>query len=181
MTSNGYVLDESETRLAELEPVPPAERRDRDALWARLRREGYLYLKGQLKPGQLLDFREFYFESLAANVYAAGTDPRDGIAAPGDVDRAALRRGRSTRRCALRKGLPTGSHGSSAMMSICTAARSSATPNRAKAASARPRRPIMIWSISARAAIACSPCGYRWAIALGSAVAWLTSRAATTG
>ena len=28
-----------------------------------------------------------------ANVYAAGTDPRDGIAAPGDVDRAALRRG----------------------------------------------------------------------------------------
>lgn len=94
LTSNGYVLDESETRLAELEPVPSAERRDRDALWARLRREGYLYLKGQLKTDQLLDFREFYFESLAAaNVYAAGTDPRDGIAAPGDVDRAALRRG----------------------------------------------------------------------------------------
>ncbi|WP_458108466.1 hypothetical protein M1D51_02915 [Arthrobacter sp. R3-55] len=47
-----------------------------------------------MEPGQLLDFREFYFESLAdANVYSAGTDPRDGIAAPGDMHRAALRRG----------------------------------------------------------------------------------------
>lgn len=61
----------------------------------KLRHEGYLYLKGgQLNPDQLLDFREFYFASLGeANVYAAGTDPRDGIAAPGDVDRGALRRG----------------------------------------------------------------------------------------
>ncbi len=94
LTSNGYVLDESDSRLAELEPVPPSQRRDRDALWARLRRDGYLYLKGQLNPGELLDFREYYFRSLSgANVYADGTDPREGIAAPGDVDRAALRRG----------------------------------------------------------------------------------------
>lgn len=94
LTSNGYVLDESETRLAELEPVPSSERGDREALWARLRRDGYLFLKGQLKPDKLLDFREFYFASLAeANIFAPGTDPRDGIASEGDADRAALRRG----------------------------------------------------------------------------------------
>lgn len=35
LTSNGYVLDESDTRLAELEPVPPpSERGSRDTLWA---------------------------------------------------------------------------------------------------------------------------------------------------
>ena len=42
LTSNGYVLDEAPHRLGDLEPVPAAERSDRDALWQRLRREGYL-------------------------------------------------------------------------------------------------------------------------------------------
>ncbi|MFJ6418845.1 phytanoyl-CoA dioxygenase family protein [Paeniglutamicibacter sp. NPDC091659] len=93
LTSNGYVLDESETRLGPLDPVPASERFDRDALWTRLRRDGYLYLKGQLDPAQLLEFRRYYFESLGgANVYAAGTDPLLGLAAAGDVDRAAMRR-----------------------------------------------------------------------------------------
>lgn len=93
MTSNGYVLDESDTRLGLLEPVPASERFDRDALWTRLRRDGYLYLKGHLDPAQLLEFRRYYFESLGgANVYARGTDPVLGIAAAGDVDRAAMRR-----------------------------------------------------------------------------------------
>ncbi|GAA1498485.1 phytanoyl-CoA dioxygenase family protein [Paeniglutamicibacter kerguelensis] len=93
LTSNGYVLDESETRMGTLEPVPASERFDRDALWTRLRRDGYLYLKGQLDPTQLLEFRRYYFESLdGANVYAAGTDPLLGLAAAGNVDRAAMRR-----------------------------------------------------------------------------------------
>lgn len=93
LTSNGYVLDESETRMGTLEPVPASERFDRDALWTRLRRDGYLYLKGQLDPTQLREFRRYYFESLdGANVYAAGTDPLLGLAAAGNVDRAAMRR-----------------------------------------------------------------------------------------
>ena len=93
LTSNGYVLDESETRMGSLEPVPASERFDRDALWTRLRRDGYLYLKGQLDPAALLAFRRYYFESLGgANVYAAGTDPLLGLAAAGSVDRAAMRR-----------------------------------------------------------------------------------------
>lgn len=94
LTSNGYVLDESAARLGDLEPVPPSERHDREALWLRLRRDGYLYLKGQLNAGALMDFREFYFRSLeGAGVYEPGTDPRQGVAASADVDRAALRRG----------------------------------------------------------------------------------------
>lgn len=93
LTSNGYVLDESKTRMGPLEPVPAAVRHDRDALWTRLRRDGYLYLKGQLDPSAMLAFRRYYFASLAgANVCAAGTDPLLGLAAAGDADRAALRR-----------------------------------------------------------------------------------------
>ncbi|AKH84143.1 phytanoyl-CoA dioxygenase [Streptomyces sp. CNQ-509] len=61
VTSNGYVLDESPRRLGELRPVPDAERDDREALWARLRREGYLWLRGVLDPGGVREFRRFYF------------------------------------------------------------------------------------------------------------------------
>ncbi|AUH41298.1 phytanoyl-CoA dioxygenase family protein [Streptomyces sp. CMB-StM0423] len=61
VTSNGYVLDESPRRLGELRPVPDAERGDREALWTRLRREGYLWLRGVLDPGGVREFRRFYF------------------------------------------------------------------------------------------------------------------------
>ncbi|WP_026554648.1 phytanoyl-CoA dioxygenase family protein [Arthrobacter sp. 35W] len=93
ITSNGYVLDESEHRMGALEPVPAAARGDRDALWGRLRRDGYLYLKGQLAASMVNEFRRYYFQALeGTNVTAAGTDPALGLGAQEDVDRAALRR-----------------------------------------------------------------------------------------
>ena len=92
LTSNGYVLDDSEQRLGQLEPVPVEERFDKEALWGRLRRDGYLYLKGQLDPAMVNDFRKYYFESLQnANVTKAGTEAILGIAAEGPVDRAEMR------------------------------------------------------------------------------------------
>ena len=55
LTSNGYRLDES--RVGPLEPVPDAIRDDRDALWHRLRRDGYLFLRGALDPERVWAFR----------------------------------------------------------------------------------------------------------------------------
>ena len=93
LTSNGYVLDESERRLGRLEPVPAEERHDKDALWGRLRRDGYLYLKGQLSLDLVNGFRSYYFAALAnANVTRPGTDPSLGISADGPIDRAEMRR-----------------------------------------------------------------------------------------
>ena len=93
LTSNGYVLDDSPSRLGRLEPVPAAERDDRGALWRRLRRDGYLFLKGHLEPAEVLEFRRHYFETLLpAGLTAVGTDPQAGIAADADHDRAAYRR-----------------------------------------------------------------------------------------
>ncbi|MFF2277736.1 phytanoyl-CoA dioxygenase family protein [Agromyces sp. NPDC058126] len=93
LTSNGYVLEETPSRLGELEPVPMDERGDREALWTRLRRDGYLYLTGHLAPEDVLEFRRYYFEALAeAGLIAEGSDAVDGIAAPHDVDRGSYRR-----------------------------------------------------------------------------------------
>ncbi|MHA7306071.1 phytanoyl-CoA dioxygenase family protein [Arthrobacter sp. TMN-49] len=92
LTSNGYVLDASERRLGPLEPVPVAQRFNKKALWDRLRTDGYLYLKGQLDPALVNDFRKYYFESLSnAKVTEPGTEPGLGIAADGPVDRAKMR------------------------------------------------------------------------------------------
>lgn len=71
LTSNGYVLDESPARLGELTPVPDAERNDRDALWRRLRSEGYLFLKAALDPQRVQGFRQYYFDTLASATDAA--------------------------------------------------------------------------------------------------------------
>lgn len=91
--SNGYVLDESPARLGRLEPTPMSERSDREALWARLRRDGYLYLTNHLDPEVVWEFRRYYFAALAAaGVTASDTDPRDGIAGDGPLDRGAYRR-----------------------------------------------------------------------------------------
>ncbi|WP_104086838.1 phytanoyl-CoA dioxygenase family protein [Arthrobacter sp. GMC3] len=92
ITSNGYVLDESVHRLGELEPVPLHERDDRQALWDRLRRDGYLFLKGHLKPETVNEFRGYYFGQLVgANVTAPGSDPQEGLSSPEPVDRTAMR------------------------------------------------------------------------------------------
>jgi hypothetical protein len=91
LTSNGYRLDESPARLGGLVAVPDGERNDRDGLWRRLRRDGYLYLRGALDPDVVLGFRRYYFESLAGTgLVRRGSDPAIGLAGEG-ADRAALR------------------------------------------------------------------------------------------
>jgi hypothetical protein len=60
-TSNGYVLDESPRRFGRLAAVPEEERGDRDALRARLTRDGYLFLRGLLAADAVQEFREYYF------------------------------------------------------------------------------------------------------------------------
>ncbi|SDU58992.1 phytanoyl-CoA dioxygenase family protein [Jiangella alkaliphila] len=76
LTSNGYVLDESARRLGELQPVPDAERHDRDALWDRLRRDGYLFLRGALDPGDVHGFRAYYGRSVAPSGVWTGAEDR---------------------------------------------------------------------------------------------------------
>lgn len=91
-TSNGYVLDARAERLGELQPTPAAELADRDRLWDRLRRQGYLFLRGLLDPEVVREFRRYYFSQVAAaGVIAPGTDPVEGITDFGEIDRALLR------------------------------------------------------------------------------------------
>ncbi|WP_426997470.1 phytanoyl-CoA dioxygenase family protein [Pseudarthrobacter sp. N5] len=92
VTSNGYVLDASPARLGYLEPVPQTERDNRDALWSRIRRDGYLYLTNHLDPGVVGSFREHYFSKLAGTgLLSPGSDPAIGTNAPGEVDRGLVR------------------------------------------------------------------------------------------
>lgn len=75
-----------------LEPVPGAERGDRDALWRRLRREGYLFLRGALDPDEMLTFRRYYFGALAdTGLIDAAHDAGAGVAGVGPVDQERLR------------------------------------------------------------------------------------------
>jgi hypothetical protein len=93
ITSNGYVLDQSPARFGHLSPVPATERADKDALWRRLCKGGYLYLSNHLDPGVVNSFREYYFTKLAeTGLVRVGTEPSLGVGAPGEVDRASLRR-----------------------------------------------------------------------------------------
>jgi hypothetical protein len=92
ITSNGYVLDESERRLGALNPVPPDQRRDRAALWNRLRSDGYLYLPNFLPREMVLAFREYYFDEMKETGLTTtdpGADP--GVAGAGPIDRGAIR------------------------------------------------------------------------------------------
>lgn len=92
LTSNGFELDSDPSRLGVLEPVPAAERQDRDALWRRLRRDGYLYLPQFLDPEVVLTFRRFYFEHLGeVGLLDPSAPPVEGIDSGGETDRAALR------------------------------------------------------------------------------------------
>lgn len=84
LTSNGYCLDEAPNRLGPLAAVPASELSDRELLWKRLRRDGYLYLRGLLDPADVLAFRRYYFER-------TGLADADGVARSG-VDRAGLRK-----------------------------------------------------------------------------------------
>ena len=94
--SNGYVLDESPSRLGGLEPVPDADSHDRAALQRRLEEDGYLFVRGALDPDDVLDFRRYYFDALAGTGLTG--DQRDhhgalGVATDaGVLDREELRR-----------------------------------------------------------------------------------------
>jgi len=91
-TSNGYTLDDAPERLGRLEPVPDAIRADRDALWAQLRRDGYLYLPQQLDPALVNGFRAYYFTMMRdTGIVDPASDPVIGLGAAGEVDRAAIR------------------------------------------------------------------------------------------
>ena len=93
LTSNGYRLDESPRRIGNLAPVPSSETGDAEALWRRLRSDGYLYLKGFLPVQDVLDFRSYYFEALAeTGLHRPGTAPEQGIAAAAKPDQQAMRR-----------------------------------------------------------------------------------------
>ncbi len=93
LTSNGYVLAEAPRRLGRLEPVPDAERKDRAALWRRLRRDGYLFLPKALDPHDVLAFRRHYFAALAGTgLIARGSDPVRGDAGHDEFDAAEFRR-----------------------------------------------------------------------------------------
>jgi len=88
LTSNGYTLDDSEARLGWLEPVPDSDRADKEALWERLRRDGYLYLPNQLDADLVNGFREYYFTTMAeTGIIKPGTNPADGIGATTQADR----------------------------------------------------------------------------------------------
>ncbi len=91
-TSNGYTLDDSPSRLGWIEPVPDAIRTDKQALWSRLRRDGYLFLPQQLDPQLVTAFREHYFTAMAdTGIVEPGSDPAVGVGAQGAIDRAKIR------------------------------------------------------------------------------------------
>ena len=56
-TSNGYALSTAPERWGPLDEVPEEELADRDALWRRLRRDGYLLVRGLLDRETVLDSR----------------------------------------------------------------------------------------------------------------------------
>lgn len=94
LTSNGYRLSESPDRWGSLteSSVGAATDDDRDRLWHRLRRDGYLLLRDFLDPQVVHDFRSYYFRTLApAGLLATGSDPVQGRTSDGEPDRAVLR------------------------------------------------------------------------------------------
>jgi ectoine hydroxylase-related dioxygenase (phytanoyl-CoA dioxygenase family) len=94
LTSNGYQLSDAPNRWGSLTEsnVGAAAAADRERLWGRLRRDGYLLVRDFLDPQLVLDFREYYFRTLApAGVTAPGSDPVEGRACTGEPDRATFR------------------------------------------------------------------------------------------
>ncbi len=85
------MLDPSPLRLGELQPVPTRETRDKEALWERLRADGYLFLRGVLDRETVLRFRRYYFDALSkTGLVERDSDPAVGLIG-GEVDKAALR------------------------------------------------------------------------------------------
>lgn len=78
--------------MGRLEPVPEHERSDRGALWKHMRRDGYLFLPGQLDPSLVMGFRNYYFEKLRETGLVDPLAPAVlGQDSGGEIDRAAMR------------------------------------------------------------------------------------------
>ena len=93
ITSNGYTLDETSNRKGWLEPVPDDLREDREALWGRLREDGYLYLKQQLSREAVEEFREHYFAKLVpTHLLDSAKDAKAGLDSGREVDLGLLRK-----------------------------------------------------------------------------------------
>lgn len=93
LTSNGYVMNESPSRLGRLPPVPNAARSSRDGLWDRLRSDGYLYLTGHLDREVVESFREYYFRALSPiGLIDQSFAPGIGRDSGAPTDRGELRR-----------------------------------------------------------------------------------------
>lgn len=98
LTSNGYQLDESPTRLGAMTEVPSHDLGNREALWDHLRRDGYLVLRRALDPEDVQDFRRYYFEQTWDSGLAdPAHDPALGLAGEGAVDAGMLRHALHTR------------------------------------------------------------------------------------
>lgn len=62
LVSNGYTLDMNPKRLGWLEPTSPDL--PMEQLHAQYRQNGYLWLKGFFEPDVILNFRDYFFETL---------------------------------------------------------------------------------------------------------------------
>ncbi len=81
LISNGFVLDGAPHRLGRLVASDPKE--PPDALAERYEKDGYLWLKGLLPRGDVLEFRRYFFaQFLDTGLLAPGSDPADGKANP---------------------------------------------------------------------------------------------------
>jgi hypothetical protein len=189
LTSNDYVLDESEARLGWLEPVPESERSDHDALWRRLRTDGYILLRDHLPVDLVTEFRRFYFEALAETGLVDPQNPGLGLAGDSEVDRAALRRvifdhiipSPEYEALCTHPGIRDWFRWLLDDDVHCTSARSCGTPSPARTASAPRRRRTTTSSTCAKAATGCCRCGFRSATVRPRAADSPTCRAATTG
>ena len=87
-----HLLETGKARLGWLEPVPDSERHNRDALWARLEREGYLYLRQAIPAAAALEFRRYYFAALQnSGLLETDSEPVVGVASRLEFDRAMVR------------------------------------------------------------------------------------------
>lgn len=92
LTSNGYQLDTGTARWGELQPAPASDRSNRNALWRHLQRDGYLYLPQLLPREEVLGFRAYYFEQLAAaGITEQGRPYGEGRDSGRETDQAAMR------------------------------------------------------------------------------------------
>ncbi|MEO6395487.1 MAG: phytanoyl-CoA dioxygenase family protein [Devosia sp.] len=91
LQADGKRLDISRRRMGWLQPSSPGE--PFEALNARYRRDGYLWLKGLLDRGEVLEQRRRALAHLnLAGLLKANTDPLLGVAAEAPAERGAVNR-----------------------------------------------------------------------------------------